>query len=85
MSEYMKTVPANEYVQLLNHKLTESTQSLGVHPVVFDIIGVKFEQRTHLHIPRKALEAVALAVFDLRQEGILCYPVLAPLDEHKIT
>lgn len=84
MSEYMKTIPANEYVQLLNERLTKSLETLSVSPVIFDVYGTALEQRTYLHIPRKALEAVALAVFEIRQQGVLCYPVLGPLDEHQV-
>ena len=40
------------------------------------------DARVHLHFPLQHLHAAALAVFALRQKGLFCFPVLAPLDDH---
>lgn len=78
----MKTVRATEYVALLNERLRDAESPEDARLVTAQIIGEGLQERTHLHIPQVALPAATAAVFQLRQEGIFCFPVLAPLDAH---
>ena len=84
MSE-MKTIPPNEYVRLINSLNDEADPGGGGWQVTYTISGEALEQRTHLGIPRAALSRTASSVIELRQRGIFCFPILAPLDEHHLT
>jgi hypothetical protein len=83
MSE-MKTIPPNEYVRLINNLNGETHSGGDKWLVTFTISGEELEQRTHLGIPRAALSTTASSVVELRQKGIFCFPILAPLDEHHL-
>lgn len=80
--EEMKTVPATQYVALLNEWLLDADAPGDASLVRAEILGEGLQGRTHLHIPQAALPAATAAVFQLRQQGIFCFPVLAPLDAH---
>lgn len=78
----MKTVPSTEYIALLNERLHYADAPGEVPLVTAQIIGEGLQERTYLHIPQAVLPAATAAVFQLRQQGIFCFPVLAPLDAH---
>lgn len=78
----MKTISPSEYVALLNEQVAAVQPGTQSPPINAEVRGTGLEERTHLHIPQPALHATALAVFELRQRGIFCFPVLAPLDDH---
>jgi hypothetical protein len=78
----MKTVHATEYVALLNERLRDADAPADAPLVTAQILGKGLQERTYLHIPKAALPAATAAVFQLRQQGIFCFPVLAPLDAH---
>lgn len=80
----MKTVPPYEYVTLMNALIESTHPGLHAQPVTFALTGTALEQRTALSIPRAILSAAASSVFDLRQQGIFCFPVLASLDEQPL-
>lgn len=84
MIEEMKTLEASEYVQMLTDRLARDFNAVGAPPVIFQILGTGASRRTHLKIPQASVEAVMLCVASIRQEGIFCHPVLAPLDSHEV-
>jgi len=83
LSFEIKAISASEYVRQLNDVLKNHQSACA--EVTYEISGVGLEQQTVLTIPRTAIGATAEAVYQLRQDGILCYPVLAPLDLHEVS
>lgn len=81
----MKTIQATEFVDLLNELVVEAAPALAEYRITAEIFGEKDQERTQLCIPRAVSEAAASAVFELRQRGVFCFPVLAPLDGHLLT
>jgi len=77
----MKTIPPNEYVKLINSLNGQAHPGRGRRLVTYTVSGMNLDQRTHLNIPRDALSASASSIFELRQRGVFCFPILAPLDE----
>jgi len=84
LSDELKAIPAQEYIEHLNREISVTDRSPGCGPVAFEVSGVGLERQTVLHIPRTALGLTTEAIYKLRQKGILCYPVLAPLDLHEL-
>ncbi len=75
----LKTIPPSEYVKLINSLNEKVDRGRGARLVTFTLVGANLEQRTRLNIPRHALSASMSSILELRQKGIFCFPILAPL------
>jgi|GEM_PF-1675277 hypothetical protein len=79
----LRAIPPNEYVKLINSLNGQAHPGRGRRLVTYTVTGMNLDQRTHLNIPRNALSASASSIIALRQRGVFCFPILAPLDEDR--
>ena len=84
LSTQLHSVPPATYVDAINKQVGKTFPDLASKLVSYEVTGSGLEQRTHLHVPQAALQAVMEVIYDLRQEGLFCFPVLAPLDAHTL-
>ncbi|MHC0506341.1 MULTISPECIES: hypothetical protein [Achromobacter] len=81
----MKSIALPAYVELLNKLVAQGHPDIPTPCIKGEVIGIGLQARSHLHIRQQAIHPAALAVRELRKQGIFCFPILAPLDDHFLT
>lgn len=84
MNRELHTVSPDTYVAAINQRLALQFPELALHAISYEIQGAGRGERIHLLVPDSARQATMQAVYDLRQEGIFCFPILSPLGDAAI-